>query len=843
MGPPKEKLEPTKQPLTAVLLADSFTQRFRPITVERPKVLLPLANAPLIEYTLEWLALNKVEEIYVFCCAHADQIKRYLGESKWLKQRSPRITTVVSRNCLSAGEALRALDQKDIIKGDFILVSGDTVANVDLAPALAAHRARREKDKNAIMTMLMKRASDPHQRLRLGDAPLAVALDPSNQRLLRYADYATGAGLGGGRSGGGGGGRAGGAFKVDAGLFGERDGVQLRSDLMDCHIAICAPEVLMLFSDNFDYQHVKRDFVCGVLSEEELGNKVFLHTITREYAARVHNLRAYDAISRDLLQRWAFPFAPDTNVFDRRGTWGPSSYRYARGHRYLEATVSLARSASLGADVAIGAGSSVGDGSSVAHSVVGRGCRIGRNCVLRGAYLQDNVTLGDGCSVIHALLCEGVTLKPGAAASPGCVLSYGVVVGPKHAVPPGARVSLCKAAAAQGDASDDDTEYSSAAQPRRSGGSGAEQSGGGGGGRRGSRPGPSSSEGEESGGEESSSGSGSSSGSAGLMGRSMERPSSLAVRAAEALARGGPPPPPPGGAGKAPAFDRSLVGDGGAGYAWPARGDEGGRPDGEGYAAADDADDDDAAADATGGAAGGAAGGRGGAAGGSDSDSGESSGSGGSARRARSGNPEAIFCQEVAETYLRCVKLRFDQTNAVIELNGLKIAEDRTFADCARYMFTTMLGLCAPAAPHVASEYRELYPKDAPDVASGAGKVALLKRFRSQLAEWGPLLQRFLRSEDDQVELLLTLEEYCGEEGVFEGAGEAGPLFAAVFPQLLQRLYEGDVVDEAAFEAWAGEKAHADASERVFLDKAAPFLEWLRDADEDEDEDEDGSDE
>lgn len=39
------------------------TQRFRPITVEKPKVLLPLVNAPLLEYTLEWLALNKVEEV------------------------------------------------------------------------------------------------------------------------------------------------------------------------------------------------------------------------------------------------------------------------------------------------------------------------------------------------------------------------------------------------------------------------------------------------------------------------------------------------------------------------------------------------------------------------------------------------------------------------------------------------------------------------------------------------------------------------------------------------------------------------------------------------------------
>ncbi len=32
-----------------------------------------------------------------------------------------------------------------------------------------------------------------------------------------------------------------------------------------------------------------------------------------------------------------------------------------------------------------------------------------------------------------------------------------------------------------------------------------------------------------------------------------------------------------------------------------------------------------------------------------------------------------------------------------------------------------------------------------------------------------------------QVDLLLTLEEFCGEEGVFEGTGEQGSLFSAVF--------------------------------------------------------------
>jgi hypothetical protein len=66
----------------------------------------------------------------------------------------------------------------------------------------------------------MKQTSDPHQRLRLGDAPLVVATDPACQRLLRYVDYSAG-----GRGGRGGGV---GSVKVDAALFGERDGVQVR---------------------------------------------------------------------------------------------------------------------------------------------------------------------------------------------------------------------------------------------------------------------------------------------------------------------------------------------------------------------------------------------------------------------------------------------------------------------------------------------------------------------------------------------------------------------------------------------------------------------------------------
>ena len=64
--------------LQAVVMADSFNERFMPITLDRPRCLLPLVNVPIIEYTFEFLAVSGVQEVLLFCRSHADQIKQYI---------------------------------------------------------------------------------------------------------------------------------------------------------------------------------------------------------------------------------------------------------------------------------------------------------------------------------------------------------------------------------------------------------------------------------------------------------------------------------------------------------------------------------------------------------------------------------------------------------------------------------------------------------------------------------------------------------------------------------------------------------------------------------------------
>ena len=98
-------------------------QRFRPITLERPKALLPLANVPMIEYVLEFLASNGVEEVFVFCCAHAGADHVVPGTERLEQHERIRgAEAIVSTNCISAGEALRLIDHRHVVRADFVLV-------------------------------------------------------------------------------------------------------------------------------------------------------------------------------------------------------------------------------------------------------------------------------------------------------------------------------------------------------------------------------------------------------------------------------------------------------------------------------------------------------------------------------------------------------------------------------------------------------------------------------------------------------------------------------------------------------------------------------------------------
>ncbi|XP_036731150.2 translation initiation factor eIF-2B subunit epsilon isoform X2 [Manis pentadactyla] len=357
---PKVAEEEPPPPLQAVLVADSFNRRFFPISKDQPRVLLPLANVALIDYTLEFLTATGVQETFVFCCWKAAQIKEHLLKSKWCRPTSLNVVRIITSELYrSLGDVLRDVDAKALVRSDFLLVYGDVISNINITRALEEHRLRRKLEKNvSVMTMIFKESSPSH-RTRCLEDNVVVAVDSATNRVLHFQKTQ---GLR--------------RFSFPLSLFqGSRDAVEIRYDLLDCHISICSPQVAQLFTDNFDYQ-TRNDFVRGLLVNEEiLGNQIHMYVTTREYGARVSNLHMYAAVCADIIRRWVYPLTPEANFTDST----VQSCTHSRHNIYRGSEVSLGHGSILEENVLLGSGTVIGSNCSITNSVIGPGCHIGYN--------------------------------------------------------------------------------------------------------------------------------------------------------------------------------------------------------------------------------------------------------------------------------------------------------------------------------------------------------------------------------------------------------------------------------------------------------------------------------
>jgi translation initiation factor eIF-2B subunit epsilon len=305
---------------------------------------------------------------------------------------------------------MRDLDKRQIMTGDFIVVYGDIVSNFPMDTALAAHRARRAKDKNAIMTMVLRAAGAAHRTKAQGNSPVFI-VDPSKDRCLHYEQMNPT--------------QPRHCVELDAELLSSCDELDIRHDLIDCGIDICTPDVLALWSDNFDYEVPRRGFLHSVLKDYELNGKTIHTHIIEEghYAARVRNLHSYDSVSKDILSRWTFPMTPDSNIM------AEGTYSYAKGNVYVEEEVDVALSARIGPRTQIGRGTCIGEKSNISKSVIGRDCIIGNDCVIEDSYIWDRAILGNGCIVRKAIVASDGVVGNNCTIEDGALLSYRIKLG------------------------------------------------------------------------------------------------------------------------------------------------------------------------------------------------------------------------------------------------------------------------------------------------------------------------------------------------------------------------------------------------------------------------------
>jgi len=132
--------------MKAMILAAGLGTRLRPLTLFKPKPLIPIANIPIIERVINHLKKHGVDEIIVNTHHHHDQLSSFLDKGQPF---GIPVTISFENEILGTGGGLKKTmgfwDSEP-----FFLVNSDILTDIDLSAALKTHRER-----GAIATLIL----------------------------------------------------------------------------------------------------------------------------------------------------------------------------------------------------------------------------------------------------------------------------------------------------------------------------------------------------------------------------------------------------------------------------------------------------------------------------------------------------------------------------------------------------------------------------------------------------------------------------------------------------------------------------------------------------------------
>jgi NDP-sugar pyrophosphorylase family protein len=139
-------------PRVAVFFMGGLGTRFRPITYEVPKALLPVQGKTVPEHLFELFKRYGVRR-FVFSLGYlAPRIMDYFGDgAKW----GVKIEHVVEDEPLGSAGALR-LARKHLAGGPFVITNGDELKNIDIEKMFRFHR-----EQGGLATVALTRVEDP----------------------------------------------------------------------------------------------------------------------------------------------------------------------------------------------------------------------------------------------------------------------------------------------------------------------------------------------------------------------------------------------------------------------------------------------------------------------------------------------------------------------------------------------------------------------------------------------------------------------------------------------------------------------------------------------------------
>ncbi|HVA25811.1 MAG TPA: mannose-1-phosphate guanyltransferase [Chloroflexota bacterium] len=376
--------------MKAVVMAGGEGSRLRPLTIGRPKPMVPIVGKPVMEHIVDLLRKHGITDIVVTLQYLPGVIQDYFGDGSGFGVNLS--YSVEDQPLGTAGSVKYAMDYLD---ETFLVISGDAITDFDLTQILDFHRR-----KQAAVTMTLYRVPNP---LEYG-----VIITDEVGRIQQFLEKPS---------------------------WGE-----VFSDTVNTGIYVLEPSAMEQVPDGESYDFSQQLFPKLLEQREALYGYV-----APGYWCDVGSLPEYMRATADILQGRTGVPVPGEEVLPR--VWVQPGANFSReaeivGPVFLGQDSRIRSGAKVIGPAAIGdyaiidghaqversivwSNSYLGEGVQLSGAIVGKQCNIRRRAViLEGAVVGDNTIIGE-----DAIVQSGVRIWPNKELETGASLNESLIWG------------------------------------------------------------------------------------------------------------------------------------------------------------------------------------------------------------------------------------------------------------------------------------------------------------------------------------------------------------------------------------------------------------------------------
>ncbi len=353
--------------LKAVIMAGGKGTRLRPLTCNKPKPMVPIANRPMMEHIVYLLKKHQFDEVMVTLFYLPEAIENYFGDGRDFGMT---MRYFIEETPLGTAGSVRNIG--DDLDDTFLVISGDALTDIDLAAAVRFHRA-----KGATATIVLTKVDNP---LEYG-----VVITDEQGAVKRFLE----------KPGWG----------------------EVFSDTVNTGIYILEPKVFSYFEKGREFDFGKNLFPMLLANDEPMYGYV-----APGYWSDIGNLEQYRQAHYDALTGNVKVSIPGREI--KPGLWVGEGVELDPAARIgtpvlLGDYCRVKAGAEIGGFSVLGEYGMVQEGASVKRSILWNHCFVGNYAEVRGATLCHHVHLkGKNAIYEGAVLGEGATLGLKAVVKP-----------------------------------------------------------------------------------------------------------------------------------------------------------------------------------------------------------------------------------------------------------------------------------------------------------------------------------------------------------------------------------------------------------------------------------------